>query len=295
MNAQILDNLGTVVDQYKVFLVDAWGVLHDGKTLYPGAGTMLEQLMAKGKKVIVLSNAARRIPAFRDELEKVGISRNLYTDAVTSGELSWQALKNQREGALSGVGRRYFYQGPQRSRGILDGLSLQEVEQLADADFIVNTGVEGNLPNASTFSSLLKQARDLGLPMLCANPDSVAIRGGVTGISAGAIALAYEQLGGKAIYYGKPHLPVYRHCFELFAEINPCEFVMLGDSLATDIKGANNAGIDSVFLKSGIHQQEFRGTDAISQSALFKKYQAWPNYVLSSLQTSGLQACDTTT
>ena len=153
MSAQLLENLDAVFRQYEVFLVDAWGVLHDGKTLYPGAGEMLKRLMAAGKKVIVLSNAARRIPAFRKELEKVGISPALYTDAVTSGELSWRALSNSGESALAGAGHRYYYQGPQRSRGLLDGLALEEVSQLPAANFIINTGAEGNQPDTSAFRS----------------------------------------------------------------------------------------------------------------------------------------------
>lgn len=280
MTVRILENITTVFQSYEVFLVDAWGVLHDGKSLYPGAGEMLEQLMDAGKKVIILSNAARRIPAFKAELANLGISNTLYTDAVTSGELTWQAFN---DGVLAELGSHYFYQGPQRSRGILDGIDQEEVSGLEEAQFIINTGAEGNQPDASAFAAMLSEARRRALPMVCANPDRVAIRGGVPGISAGAIALAYEQLGGKVIYFGKPHAPIYRYCFDLFPEIDPSAYVMLGDGLATDIKGANKAGIDSVFLTSGIHQPDLSGDQAITLSALFVKYQAWPNYVVQNL------------
>lgn len=283
MNTQLLEKLDVVFDQYQVFLVDAWGVLHDGRSLYPGARRVLEQLIDADKKVIVLSNAARRIPAFEAELEKVGISRGLYTAAVTSGELSWRALNEKNTGPLSRAGCRYFYQGPKRSRGLLEGLALKEVAQLSEADFIINTGAEGNQPDARAFGSMLRQAREMDLPMLCANPDRIAIRGGVLGISAGAIAYAYEQLGGKVIYFGKPHRPVYQYCFNLYAEVDSREFVMLGDGLITDIKGANNACIDSVFLMSGIHHAELCGAEAIKPAVLFEKYQAWPKYVLNNL------------
>jgi HAD superfamily hydrolase (TIGR01459 family) len=280
MTARILENIITVFQSYEVFLVDAWGVLHDGKSLYPGAGEMLEQLTDAGKKIIILSNAARRIPAFKEELAKLDILTASYTDAVTSGDLTWQAFNDS---GLAELGTHYFYQGPQRSRGILDGLALTEVRKLREAQFIINAGVEGNQPDTSAFAALLREARKLTLPMVCANPDRVAIRGGVPGISAGAIALAYEQLGGKLIYFGKPHAPIYQYCFDLFPEVNPSAYVMLGDGLATDIKGANKAGIDSVFLTSGIHQPELSGDQAITLSALFEKYQAWPEYVVQNL------------
>lgn len=280
MSIQLLENLDAIFKQYEVFLVDAWGVLHDGKTLYPGAGEMLKRFMAAGKKVIVLSNAARRIPAFNKELAKVGVSRDLYTDAVTSGELSWRALSNLSDSALAGAGHCYYYQGPQRSRGLLDGLALEEVSQLSEANFIINTGAEGNQPDARAFEPMLDEALSLDLPMLCANPDRIAIRGGILGISAGAIAVTYEQLGGKVIYFGKPHPPIYQTCFDMFPGVHLSAFVMLGDGLVTDIKGANKAGIDSIFLASGIHQAELIGPEVITQEALFEKYQAWPNFVL---------------
>ncbi len=280
MSAQLLENLDTVFKQYEIFLVDAWGVLHDGKSLYSGAGEMLKHLMVAGKKVIVLSNAARRIPAFKEELKKVGISPNLYTDVVTSGELSWRALSGLSDSVLAGAGRRFYYLGPRRSRGLLDGLTLEEVSKLSDADFIVNTGAEGNQSDASAFEPLLKEALNINLPMLCANPDRIAIRGGVPGISAGAIAYTYEQFGGKVIYFGKPHPPIYQSCFDMFPGVDSSAFVMLGDGLLTDIKGANTAGIDSIFLASGIHQAELSGTEAITQEALFEKHQTWPDYVL---------------
>jgi len=283
MTPRLLEHLDAIINQYEVFLVDAWGVLHDGRSMYPGARDMLKMLMVSRKKVIILSNAARRIAAFKHELAGVGITAALYTDAVTSGELTWQALSDSDDTLLVGTGQHYFYQGPERSRGLLQGLALTQVSQLKDADFIINTGAEGNQPDASAFYEMLGVARKLGLPMVCANPDRIAIRGGEAGISAGAIALAYEQLGGKVIYFGKPHAPIYQYCSALFPDMDPSKFVMLGDGLATDIKGANNAGIDSIFLASGIHQTELTGKDAISLSALFEQYHALPSYVLQNL------------
>ncbi len=284
MNWQTLDELDTLIHRYQAFLVDAWGVIHDGKSLYPGAGNILERLIDSGKKVIILSNAARRIPAFKTELSRLGITAELYTDAVTSGDLTCQALKNRGHVVFESIGRRYFYLGPLRSRGLLDGLKLKEVRGLGEASFILNTGAEGNQPDASEFEVMLREACDLGLPMICANPDKIAIRGGIPGISAGAIADAYERMGGKVIYFGKPYLPIYQYCFDLFPGIEQTAFVMIGDGLATDIKGANNAGIDSVFLASGIHHQELAGANALKLEQLFLQYQARPDYVIQGLK-----------
>ena len=281
MKTQQISGLADLIDRYEVFLIDAWGVLHDGRQLYPGVRKTLLQLQRADKAVIVLSNAARRHVDFKQELAKLGLGNDLYSTVVTSGELSWRAL-HDRLPAIAHFGSRFFYLGPDRSRGVIGDLDREEVHALSEADFIVNTGAQGNQPDASSFEPLLQEASKLGLPMLCANPDQLAVRGGVMGISAGAIARLYQQTGGEVIYFGKPHAPIYEACFELYSDIPRERFLMLGDGLATDIKGANRAGIDSVFLSSGIHHSELekepQGLQTLSQ-----RYQVTPTYVMHSM------------
>ncbi len=88
-----IPGLEAIHDGYEVFLVDAWGVLHDGANCYPGVKHCLEQLAGQGKQVVVLSNAARRQEAISQELGRQGITRNMYRKVVSSGELTWQALQ----------------------------------------------------------------------------------------------------------------------------------------------------------------------------------------------------------
>jgi HAD superfamily hydrolase (TIGR01459 family) len=284
MSAIKLDATSALISRYDVYLIDAWGVLHDGTSLYPGAVQFLQELKNAGKKTVILSNAARRIVTFKQELVGVGIGEDLYTDAITSGELTWQALSNRKTGPLVGIGHRYYYQGPERSRNILETLVLEETKRLKDADFILNTGAEGNQADGSSFEPLLRKAISFEIPMVCANPDQVAIRGGIRGISAGAIAREYEYLGGQVIYFGKPHAAIYQYCFELFSDIERSAFLMIGDGLATDIRGANKANIDSAFLRSGIHETEISLPSVLSLKSLFEKYHATPTYTLKSLE-----------
>jgi len=276
---QVVTSLSELFDRYDVFLIDAWGVLHDGRQLYPGVRETLLQLRQADKAVLVLSNAARRHADFKRELARLGLQGDMYSAVVTSGELSWRAL-HDRSPAFVKSGSRFFYLGPDRSRGVVEGLDLEEVKTLSKADFIVNTGAQGNQPDAGRFEPLLREAVERALPMLCANPDQIAVRGGVTGISAGAIARLYEKIGGGVIYFGKPHAPVYEACFRRYPEIPRSRILMLGDGLATDIKGANQAEIDSVFLSSGIHQAELEKSDL---QTLFQRYQATPTYVIPSM------------
>ena len=59
------------------------------------------------------------------------------------------------------------------------------------------------------YADELEAMRARGLMMLCANPDLVVHRGERLVYCAGALAQAYEELGGAVIYYGKPHRPIY--------------------------------------------------------------------------------------
>jgi ribonucleotide monophosphatase NagD (HAD superfamily) len=85
----------------------------------------------------------------------------------------------------------------------------------------------------------------------------VVIQGGRRSICAGAVALRYEALGGRVRWHGKPYPSIYAACFALLGLADRRRILAVGDSLRTDIAGANAAGIDSVLVTGGIHAEEF--------------------------------------
>jgi HAD superfamily hydrolase (TIGR01459 family) len=109
--------------------------------------------------------------------------------------------------------------------------------------------------------------------MVCANPDLVVIHAGRQEICAGALALRYEQLGGRVQYFGKPHPPIYRDCLVLLGISDRRRILAVGDSLRTDIAGANGAGIDGLLVLGGIHQEELAGGDLES---ILHRHGVWP-------------------
>ncbi len=252
-----IKNLSDIPKNYDAFLIDAWGVLHDGGLAFPKALECLASLRHDSKKAVILSNAARRTKDFNKELLKSGIDSSSYDFSLSSGELVWQNLKhNTYNNSHKRLGERCYYLGPIRSAGLLNDLDLDIVSNIDNADFILNAGTEGNQPDALQHKSLLQKAFKKQLPMICANPDLVAIRKGVRGISAGAIAKLYEELGGTVQYTGKPYPQIYQICHEKLGQIPKSRMLMIGDGLQTDIKGANDFGIDSLFIKDGIYQQQ---------------------------------------
>jgi ribonucleotide monophosphatase NagD (HAD superfamily) len=89
---------------------------------------------------------------------------------------------------------------------------------------------------------------------------------------AGALAQVYERLGGEVIYYGKPHLPVYRAA--LAAAGAPKRPLAVGDGLLTDIKGANAAGLPVLFIADGVHGEDVNPYTAQHLADLFARFGA---------------------
>jgi HAD superfamily hydrolase (TIGR01459 family) len=251
-----VSGLRDIADRYEAFVVDLWGVLHDGVVAYPGAVEGLRRLKAMGKRIGVLSNAPRRAAEAARRTAELGIGPALYDRFLTSGEETWLHLKERPDAFYRRLGRACFHLGPDRDRGLLDGLDLTEATDLAKADFVLNTGAHMAEDEISDFEPILAPAAARGLPMICANPDLEVIRGGQREICAGMLAQRYEELGGRVRYHGKPDPAIYEHCFNLLGIARGTPVLGIGDSLRTDIAGAVNAGIDALLVTGGIHADE---------------------------------------
>jgi HAD superfamily hydrolase (TIGR01459 family) len=222
----------------------------------PGAVEALHRLREAGKRIVILSNAPRRSASVIERIAEIGIARTLYDELLSSGEATWRWLK---QGGPSG--RRLFPIMAARDGSMLDGLDFGIARKIEAADFILNTGVESANDKVEDFENILRAGAARGLPMVCANPDLVVIHRGKAEICAGAIALRYEQLGGPVQYFGKPHPPIYRDCFALLGVSDRRRILAVGDSLRTDIAGANAADIDGLLVLGGIHQEELTEGD----------------------------------
>lgn len=252
----ILPGIGPLMDRYDGVILDLWGVVHDGKTPYPGATATLTRLMEAGKPVVMLSNAPRRADAVMDGMQEIGIPRMLYTDVLSSGELTWRALKERPDAWLKGLGRRCLHIGPERDRGLFDGLDLAQIAAPEKGAFILNTGPWRDEETLADYEDVLASSAAARMPMICANPDMEVIRGGARIICAGALAAHYESIGAEVRSFGKPYPEAYEVCLRLMNLGPGARLVAIGDSLATDIRGANAAGIDAVLVTSGIHARE---------------------------------------
>ncbi len=253
-----INGLSQLAEEYDGFIIDLWGVIHDGVRPYQGAVDCLRRLQSR--PVLLLSNAPRRAYAARQMLRTMGIEDALYTDILTSGEAVWMALRDRSDSWFAKLGRRAFLLGPERDRSVLLDLDLEIVGTPAGASFVVNTGPDdlGDPSELAPFVPVLDECLRAGLPMICANPDLVVIRGGSRILCAGALAEYYVQAGGDVRSVGKPLPDIYDMALDLLA-VDRNRVLAIGDSLRTDIAGAAEAGLDAVWVLGGIHADELDG------------------------------------
>lgn len=273
---EFVEGIGSIVDRYDGFLSDIWGVLHDGVRLYPGVRDCLEKLKKKQKKIILLSNSARLPSEIEKQLGHLGLSNDLYDHVLSSGELTQQVFLTGLDSRIIELGDKYFLLGPEEYR-LVDGLDLQKTDDIFQAGFLLCIGVTGNPSTTVGAEPMLQEAAARNLTMVCANPDVHVVRDSVMGIGSGALASRYEALGGRVIYFGKPHRAIYHRCLQLLdMDIN--RVVAVGDSLKTDITGASAMGLDSILVASGIHADKLRNLpgDCSGLSSLLHKEQVFP-------------------
>ena len=258
MNLREITGLRDVAADYDGFVLDLWGVVHDGVKPYPGVLDCLKALLDAGKRIALLSNAPRRAWDVVNRISAIGVPRELYNEVMSSGEEAWQYLKDRTDPFYVGLGTKCLHICSDRDLEIRGGLDLDYVERAEDAEFILNTGPAGWDDTLDDYAPILATARERNLKMCCANPDLMVNHGTHLALCAGALAVHYEEIGGAVRWHGKPYPSVYASTLELLGIADKQRVLAVGDSLRTDIAGANGAGIDSLLIAGqGIHMDEF--------------------------------------
>lgn len=229
--------------RYDTFIVDLWGVTHNGFRLFPNALEIFQFLHQHGKQIFFLSNASRRCQSTANHLAALGLSPELYTGLYTSGEDAYQTLKAQQRGKIC-------FSLIAQDADLLRETGAVLTDDLSKADYFLNTQWP-NLPPAQ-IQGLLKAAISLNLPMICVNPDITVLSGEDVLYCAGSLAESYHALGGAVTYHGKPHPSIYQNLWEKTGRFDKARTLALGDALDTDIRGAHAFGIDSVLVLSGL-------------------------------------------
>lgn len=262
---QHLQGFAPLAARFSGFIVDLWGVIHDGVNPLPGAVDTLTRLKSAGKRVVLLSNAPRRAAVAQAAMRKMGIGDDLYSGIMTSGEASHLLLRDRPDTFAQELGNRIYHLGPARDRNVFETLlqagTLTQVQTPAEASFVLNTGPDDHAEpqDIGPWLETLAACRAANLPMICANPDLEVLRGGTRVICAGALTQEYERMGGRARWIGKPDPAIYAPVLAMLGV--PRDSVLgVGDALRTDIAGATAVGLASCWVLGGIHAEEL-GSD----------------------------------
>jgi len=260
-----LDHLKNIFNNYDHFIIDLWGVVHNGVKLNEGAMKTIEELYNNDKNYVFLSNAPRPVSDVRKFLiEKMQINKKFLNNIVTSGEAAINSIKNFN------YGKFFFHLGPERDSKIFKGLENHKTE-LEKCDYILCTGLyDSEMDKLNFYEKLLKNSTDK--KMICTNPDLIVDRGSTQEYCAGSLAQLFERIGGEVVYFGKPYKEIYNSILK-----EKDKALIIGDNLRTDIKGANIIKQDSLFITDGVHKNEIKGLGNLSN--LFKKYKVKTNFI----------------
>lgn len=250
MSVEFCAGIAPVVGRYDTFLVDQWGVLHDGRVPYAGAVDCLRRLVDAGKTVILISNSGRRAAESEMRLNRLGIPAACYSHLVTSGEIAWRILAAGEGFCRTLIGKRCALFASDADARLADGLPVT-LAMLDTADFILLSGMDDSRPMAD-YERMVETGTRRGLPLVCANPDLARITPDGLKPGAGAVAARYAARGGEVHYVGKPHREIYAHCLQLAAG----RALGVGDSLHHDVAGGAAAGIDTLLVLNGVHATE---------------------------------------
>ena len=260
---RILSSFAEVSATYDLALVDLWGCVHNGQTIYPAAEAALVAYRQAGGRVILVTNAPRTEASVRARLDTMGLSPDAYDAIATSGDAAQTAM------LMGAVGTRVWHLGPEKDDDFFTNIpawakDYPAIERVSfdEAEGIVCTGPFDELTETpEDYRGRFLSAKVRGLTLLCANPDIVVDYGDKRIYCAGALAQLYDQMGGESLYFGKPHPPIYdlarRHAQHLGLAFAEDRVIAIGDGIQTDIKGGMAEGMDTVFITGGLAAEQF--------------------------------------
>lgn len=259
---RILSSLADISSAYDAVFCDLWGCLHNGVAPFPEAVAALRAFRAQGGKVLLLTNAPRPARFVQQSLDRMGVPREAYDAIVSSGDAAQDAM------FAGAVGRKVWHLGPEKDEGFFTEVPAEwqgqagiERVSFEEAEGIICTGPFDEMNEVpEDYRPRFLLAKTRGLPMLCANPDIVVDMGETRIYCAGALAALYEDMGGTALYFGKPHPPIYdmaRRRLAALGGVDEARILAIGDGINTDVAGAVGEGLDVLFVTSGLAADQF--------------------------------------
>jgi len=264
------EGLRSIVNDYDLFFIDIWGVIHNGINLHQNAVETLIEIEKEKKEYVLLTNAPRPNKMVKIFLDKLGMTKNIQDKVYTSGEAALNYLKKNH------LKETFYHIGPSRDFDLFIDFKKKKIKEIKDCSYLLCTGLfENHDKNLNYYKDLL--IKFTSKKMICTNPDLIVDRGDKRELCAGSVARVFEKMGGKVIYFGKPFLEIYNQSITT----NGKKILCIGDNLNTDIKGANLQNYHSLLISNGIHKKEIKdeGLEKVS-----KRYEVIVNFTQSDLK-----------
>jgi len=265
-----IEGLRSIADNYDLFYIDLWGVVHNGINLHEHAIIALKELVRMNKNFILLTNAPRPNHTVKVFLEKMGMDEEIRNHVYTSGEAAFNYLKKFYQSKF------FFHIGPPKDFDLFNEFKNKKTQNLKESDYLLCTGLfDDHDKDLNFYKGLLED--HINKKMICTNPDLIVDRGNQRELCAGSVAMVFEKMGGEVIYFGKPYPEVYNQSIDNSNK----KILSIGDNLNTDIKGANLLNYDSLLISNGIHRNEIKNKGIEETS---KQFEAIVNFIQSDLK-----------
>ena len=237
---------------FKAVFFDQYGVLHDGRSPYPGAKDALAALKSRGVRIVVLSNSGLTGEANAQRMKTLGFDRQLYDFLVTSGDVARTLLKSGRVPVRLTPETRCFTISTSGGDEFVRALGVASAAESGAADLVVIAGSRADRFSLDDYRKLLAPAARRGAPCVCVNPDRLMLTAAGVAPGAGRIAEIYQELGGDVTWIGKPFADVYQAAASLSDVEGPGEVLCVGDSVEHDVVGAHAFGALAALVRTGI-------------------------------------------
>ena len=264
------EGLSSIVQNYSLFYIDLWGVVHNGISPHKEAIKVLNELKKNNKEYVLLTNAPRPSETVKVFLEKMGLNESIRNQVFSSGEAALNYLKNNFSS------QKFYHIGPPRDFDLFKAFEKNKSKNIDDCDYFLCTGLfDEQNEDLNYYKNLFE--KKINKKMICTNPDLIVDRGSKRELCAGSVAMVFEKMGGEVIYFGKPYPEVYNQSIDNKNK----KILCIGDNLNTDIKGANLLNYDSLLISDGVHKKEIEknGLDQV-----LKNYEVICNYIQSELK-----------
>lgn len=270
----ILPSIAPLATTAQAWISDIWGVLHNGREAFPSAGEACVRFRRGGGTVVLVTNAPYSAAEIAGMLDRLGVPRDAYDAIVSSGEVTRDLIRPW-------TGRPVYHLGPDRYLSAFDGLDMRFADAETGEVVVCSGLLNDDTETLADYAKLLARLRERDLELICVNPDLVVERGDRIVYCAGTLAEAYEALGGRVAYAGKPHPPIYDRARRTIDQIRgtavpSTEIIAIGDSVRTDMRGAAKAGVRAVFIASALHVGHGNALDAATLGKLFADEPAPP-------------------